>query len=133
MSGIMEVRSALMVVILGVAAAAGMAVFVGALLMAVTFASDAGEWSDLVTGIGLWAAGYASLVWMPAVVALYLRLRRPAAAGTIAALLGALAVCVAGPSATDSGWLLAVTLGGLLLVFCSVPLPAPAEDARFGG
>jgi hypothetical protein len=124
-------RAAVTVLLLLLTAAAGTATATGFLVLAEALGGLDG-WGELLRDLFLTGAGLAALCAVPAVVALWLRARHPVASGTVATLMGAVAVGVCGPQAAGSGSASLVAWAGLVLMVCAVPLPAPAAGARFG-
>ena len=132
MRAVHALRSAATVVLLLVATACGTATATGFLVLAGAVGGFGG-WGDLVRDLFLTGAGLAALCAAPAAVALWLRARHPVASGTVATLMGAVAVGVCGPQAAGSGSAALVAWAGLVLMVCAVPLPAPGAGDRFGG
>jgi len=126
------VRDTVTILLLVATAAFGMFAATGFLMVVVTL-GGAGGWADLLRDLALQGAGISALCAAPAVAALWLRARRPVASGTVAALVGATAVCVCGPQAAGSGSASLVAWAGLLLMVCAVPLPPPGAGDRFAG
>ena len=125
-------RAAVTVLLLLLTAACGTVTAIGFLVLAQAV-GGLGGWGELVRDLFVTGGGLAALCAVPAVLALWLRARHPVASGTVATLMGALAVGVCGPQAAGSGSASLVAWGGLVLMVCAVPLPAPAAGARFGG
>ena len=125
-------RAAVTVLLLLLTAACGTATATGFLVLADALGGLDG-WGELIRHLLLTGAGLAALCAVPAVAALWLRARHPVASGTVATLIGAVAVGVCGPQAAGSGSASLVAWTGLVLMVCAVPLPAPAAGARFGG
>lgn len=132
MRAVQMLRAAVTVLLLLVTAACGTATATGFLVLADAVGGFDG-WGDVLRDLFLTGAGLAALCAVPAVVALWLRARHPVASGTVATLVGAVAVGVCGPQAAGSGSASLVAWTGLVLMVCAVPLPAPAAGARFGG
>ncbi len=127
-----SLRRAVTVLLLLLLAGGGMFVLTGTLLVLAVLGGPDG-WAGLVSDLALTVGGFAVAAVVPAVGALALLPRHPVAAGTVAAFVGALAVCLCGPHAGQSQSALLVAFGGLLLVVCAVPLPPPRTRDRFAG
>ena len=132
MRAVQALRAAVTVLLLLVTAACGTATATGFLVLADAVGGFDG-WGDVLRDLFLTGAGLAALCSVPAVVALWLRARHPAASGTVATLVGAVAVGVCGPQAAGSGSASLVAWAGLLLMVCAVPLPPPGTGDRFAG
>lgn len=132
MRALHALRSAATVLLLLVATACGTATATGFLVLAGAVGGFDG-WGDLLRDLFLTGAGLAALCAAPAAVALWLRARHPVASGTVATLMGAVAIGVCGPQAAGSGSASLVAWAGLLLMVCAVPLPPPGAGDRFAG
>lgn len=132
MRTVRTLRVVVTVLVLAATAAFGMFTATGFLTLAVAVGGSGG-WDALLRDMALQGAGFSALCVAPAVAALWLRARRPVASGTIAALVGAMAVCVCGPHADGSTSSALVAWAGLLLMVCAVPLPSPGTGDRFAG
>ena len=132
MRALHALRSAATVLLLLVATACGTATATGFLVLAGAVGGFDG-WGDLLRDLLLTGAGLAALCAAPAAVALWLRARHPVASGTVATLMGAVAIGVCGPQAAGSGSASLVAWAGLLLMVCAVPLPPPGAGDRFAG
>ena len=125
-------RAAVTVLLLLVTAACGSVTATGLLVLA-DAVGGFDRWGDLVRDLFLTGAGLAALCAVPSVVALWLRARHPVASGTVATLMGAVAIGVCGPEAAGSGSASLVAWAGLLLMVCAVPVPPPGPGDRFAG
>ena len=132
MRALHALRSAATVLLLLVATACGTATATGFLVLAGAVGGFDG-WGDLLRDLFLTGAGLAALCAAPAAVALWLRARHPVASGTVATLMGAVAIGVCGPQAAGSGSASLVAWAGLLLMVCAVPLPPRVAGDRFAG
>lgn len=132
MRAVQSLRAVVTVLLLLVTAACGTATATGFLVLADAVGGFDG-WGDVLRDLFLTGAGLAALCAVPAVVALWLRARHPVASGTVATLVGAVAVGVCGPQAAGSGSASLVAWAGLLLMVCAVPLPPPGTGDRFAG
>ena len=93
MRAVQALRAAVTVLLLLVTAACGTSTATGFLVLADAVGGFDG-WGDVLRDLFLTGAGLAALCAVPAVVALWLRARHPVASGTVATLVGAVAVGV---------------------------------------
>lgn len=74
----------------------------------------------------------ALMLTLPALAALLLKPRLPTAASAVATMFGLGVFAVTASQATSDGMLLALNLAGLVLLLCSLPLPADQIDGQRG-
>lgn len=106
-------------------------VFLGFLAL-LFFGLDAGSrtvFGAVLDGFGGLLAIAALALFVPAALALTLRAWRPMVSNAVATMLGLGVFALTAQDATTDGFLLAVSLSGLALVFCALPIPERRQPA----